>query len=505
MISGAKTSLGIDVSEGRINLALLKQSKNGPKLLKAASGPVPDGAVQNGNIEDAAALARAIKKLVSKNRMGSARATASLPANPMVMQILELPQKVGANVRQYVQGEVKHCAILPGQEVGLDYCGVQAAFKPGVRRALVVAADGRGIDAWGRELNRAGLNVEAIEPGALACIRAFSANVLAKEIDRNVLFVLVSEGAVTLLLFRRGALDLVRVKRPEMAVCETCTMESEKCCACLADEISAIVQFYELETDGQGQQWQVKLFGTTVAEDVQKQMQRLRPNLAQIDMTVSRWEDAYLDTPVAEAGAEQAPSAVAVGLAMKLLDPAGLTPEVNLLPAEQAAAKSARKELLAIGTGAAAVLLAIVATVSLLGMKEDQAHKRIEQNEWTLLPRDTAVLLAERAWLDRQIVEVNDAMARVGATLEAVPHLDWALVLDEVGLAIPQMVRVTGLTNRGSAGLRLEGRALRHEDIRLFVDLLNGREHIASAVLVETKTAGESNELVRYTIDCSLI
>ena len=56
----ARTALGVDISEGLINLALLKQSAKGVELVKTASGPVPDGAIEGGNIQDPAALARAI-------------------------------------------------------------------------------------------------------------------------------------------------------------------------------------------------------------------------------------------------------------------------------------------------------------------------------------------------------------------------------------------------------------------------------------------------------------
>ena len=48
----AKTALGIDLSDGRINLALLEKNKDGVKLLKTATGTIPEGAIENGNIED---------------------------------------------------------------------------------------------------------------------------------------------------------------------------------------------------------------------------------------------------------------------------------------------------------------------------------------------------------------------------------------------------------------------------------------------------------------------
>ena len=61
-----RTALGIDISDSRINLALLRKHGDSVKLLKAAGCPAPEGAIKNGNIENAAALAKAIKKLKAK-------------------------------------------------------------------------------------------------------------------------------------------------------------------------------------------------------------------------------------------------------------------------------------------------------------------------------------------------------------------------------------------------------------------------------------------------------
>jgi len=47
---GIKTSLGIDICEGRINVALLRQFGGEIELVKAASAAVPKGAMANGNI-----------------------------------------------------------------------------------------------------------------------------------------------------------------------------------------------------------------------------------------------------------------------------------------------------------------------------------------------------------------------------------------------------------------------------------------------------------------------
>ena len=88
-----KTALGIDISDGRISLALLKQNANGIELLKAASSPVPDGAVKDGNVEDPVILSQAIKGLRARNKIrGINRTAVSLLTKPAISQILDIPK-----------------------------------------------------------------------------------------------------------------------------------------------------------------------------------------------------------------------------------------------------------------------------------------------------------------------------------------------------------------------------------------------------------------------------
>jgi Tfp pilus assembly PilM family ATPase len=40
---GDKTAAGIDISQDRISIVLLKSGKNGPELVKSVSAPMPQG------------------------------------------------------------------------------------------------------------------------------------------------------------------------------------------------------------------------------------------------------------------------------------------------------------------------------------------------------------------------------------------------------------------------------------------------------------------------------
>ena len=77
-------------------MALLRKKGSSVELVKAASGPVPEGAIKNGNIEDPAMLAKGIKDLKARSRIRIRlrQAAVSLIAKPMLVQIMDAPKQI---------------------------------------------------------------------------------------------------------------------------------------------------------------------------------------------------------------------------------------------------------------------------------------------------------------------------------------------------------------------------------------------------------------------------
>ena len=214
----AKTALGVDISHKQINLALLKKGADGIRLVKTACGPVPADVIKNGVVEKPSALAEAVRILRVKNKMGAHhQAVLSVIGGPALIQILELPESVPANIGEFVRNEVKHCAMLPAGKVTSDFCGLKPQEKSFGRRLLVAAADTQKLTDSAAALERKGLNIVAIEPASLAYVRACYHKRIAKKFDQNLLLAMVREDVLTLHLFRNETLDFVTTKHFEPA------------------------------------------------------------------------------------------------------------------------------------------------------------------------------------------------------------------------------------------------------------------------------------------------
>jgi len=507
-----KTALGIDVSDGRINLALLKKSANSVKLLKSAAAPLPDGAIKDGNIEDAMVLAKAIKKLKAQNRIRSHPTAMSLLANPVLMQILDMPDKTPGNLRQFVRDQVKHYAVLPMNKAAIDFCGVGTTFcnksqkwEPvkstgsGSRRALVVATDNQKLTDVARILRREGLNVDAIEPASLAYIRACYAKKIEKKFDRNLLLAIADGDILTLCLFKNQTLDFIRTKRIEPDI-----EQSDRYFEWLTEEIYTVIQFYELEVLDKRDKWEVTLITNVGNQPVKDETLSLGTNVEGVELKIRTLRTAYLDTPVADTKQSEKPSAIAVGLAMKLLDNSKSGLDINLLPLQVAQAKSTERQVLISANVAGVILFLMILSIGFFNVKVKKVQNDINQKAQAQEKQNMHALLSRQTSLQGQITDVSNEINRLNAVLNAGSFKRWDQILNDIRSAIPRMVRLTRLSCESNSKMLLRGQAVSYEAIHRFVDTLNATELIESALFLGAEEDPKNKNLLMYSIACSL-
>ncbi|MBA7646184.1 hypothetical protein ES703_53946 [subsurface metagenome] len=492
-----KTALGIDISDGRISLALLRQNAKGIKLLKAASSPVPDGAIKDGNVEDPVILAKAIKELKTRNRIRARQAAVSLFVKPVVVQILDTPKGAPTSIGQFVRNELKSYLTLSGREIAFDFCGIKSGQGPG-KRLLAVATDGQKVAELAKICSRAGLNVEVIEPPLLSYTRALYAKKIEGKFDCEVLIAVLQGDVLNLCVFRKQNLDFVRVKD----ISEE-KLEPNKLCHWLADQINSIIQFYDIEVADSSGKWEVIVVAdhTQLPDDAEES---LRVKITGVSLEVRTGESACQDTVIAQNDGPEKASVLAIGLAMGPLDKNGNGLKINLVPPESAEVRVIKKQMGITVTIIVAVLLLMILAGGGLSLTADKVKRGIAQKKQTERSQDTYILLSEQESLDRQIELLSERPARLKDILDSRYSLDWAGILEDVRSRTPGTVRITNLYSKGNTEMHLEGLALSYEVVRLFVEMLNKSEHISSASLTETVREDEGGGLVMYTINCLL-
>ncbi len=505
MKSDAKIALGIDVSETRIDMALLKKEGNGVKLLKTASGPVPEGAIKDGNIENTAVLAKAIKGLKNRIGMQTARTVVSLFAEPTTMQIVDIPRQVPSNIGKFVRDQVKHFAVLLGKRIALDFFAVSGVGSEAglASRVLTVATDGQQVDKLVEMYSRAGITVEAIEPPLLACTRALYAEKIEGKFDSNVLIAVLRDNSLTLCVFRKQTMDFVRTRQ----ISEEKAGQGELC-QWLAGQMNTIIQSYDVEAPLSCRKWEVTVVADCARLPADAQ-EALRANVARTNLQLLTSKDICQATVVSQSrrftNCRRANelSLPAIGLAMKLLDASVCNLGVNLLPPETIRLRATQKRALITANIIAAVLLLMILVVSGPIWKIKKLNESIEDKK-AHLSQSTHSLVEKRESVDEQISTISDKLNRINKILDSHRDAYWPGLLSDIAKKRPKTVCITSLSSGPDYQMSLKGLAISNEDVYLFVDVLNKSEHIDSAVIFETKKDSGNNGLVSYEIRCSL-
>jgi hypothetical protein len=493
---GAKTALGIDISQSRINLVLLKGGAKGVELLKSASAPIPDGAIKEGSIADAGLLVHALRELKVRNKIGwTNHAAISLLCKPVVLQVIDLPKPLPTNVARFAQNEAKRCVALSGKSISFDYCRAGSA-RDGAGRLLVVATDEQQVGQLAGTCSRAGLNVEAIEPPLIACARALYTGRIAGEVESNLLLATLRDDVLSLCVFRGQTLDFVRTKK----ISEE-NLVPGALCEWLAQQMNAVIKFYDFEVADTAQRWEIVVVGDdeVLPADAEQVLTR---SVSTGSVRVRSGQSALQETVFAQSSCKEAVSPVAVGLAMRLLDMDGGNLRVNLAPPESAEVRAVKSHALVTANIVALLMLFMIIAAGALGLMTNRIKQRITQEDRNGRSEALHILLQEQQSLERQLRRLSTRPDQADIASGARDAQDWAKILNDIRARTPQSIQITDLNGKKESKIYMQGLSLSYEAVHLFVDLLNKSGYIESASLIQAERDREVDGMVKYSINC---
>jgi Tfp pilus assembly protein PilN len=500
MMLGAKTSLGIDISDTRISVALVRQVNGQIRLVKAVDGPVPQNAVVDGNIADSAALAKAVKAILAQNKIKRRKAVVSLVAKPILSQILELPEGIPGNLGQFIQSEIKRSPALSGREPVCDFCGVSRSGRKDTGRVFVVATDQEKIASMLRTTGLASVEPLSIEPAILASIRALYAKKIAGKYNSNIVFAFFHGPVLTVCVFRKEELDFIR--RIDL----TAEMDDpDKCIARCKDEINAVVQFYEVEvaSDADGD-WEFIVALNQSAVDADTLDLALQRELGQ-NVHVCSETTIQADTGITVNESITKVSIVALGLAMSPFDVPPQNIKIDLLPIEAEEVKSTKKVALITANVAAVILLGMCLTAGFVRFQLKKTQKVLEERKHSDAVNNVEKLLKKQREVNMQIAELTEKRDGMSEVFNDIDIDNWPEILDEIRKKTPLDLYVTKLACLDSTTFLIEGNALSFNSIRVFAGLLNQSPTIQSATVTERKKNNREQGFITYSIKCSLL
>ena len=494
----SKTALGIDISEHRICVALLKKTASDVKLFRQGQAEVPAGAIADGNITDPVLLGAAIKELLKKSRISARQATVSLVAKPVLTQIMQLPEDLPGNMNLFIRSEIRHCPALAGKEPQHDFCMLKKSVQNDLGRIFVGAVDHDKLTDLLKTCSIAGVDATAIEPPVIAAARAVYNKKISNRYDCNVLVALLHGSVATICVFRKDGLDFVR-----SIELDSSTDNQDTYIDSCEREINSVIQYYDIEVDSAEEKWEILAVlenPTVQANDLEFALQKSFG----LDANVCSSATVYDDTVIAGNNQIEQCSITAAGLAMRNMQVSDMNLAMDLTPLEAEEMKATKKFALIVANIAAVVLLITFILAGILRLQVGKTQKVMEQRKADGAKDNIEQLLSDQRRVNTQIAYLSNKKERMREIFETKEEYLWPQILDDIRRNTPATLYITSISNRDDADLVLRGNAASFKSIHIFADLLGKSQHIQSAVVAQTQKNLHVEGMVTYSITCVL-
>jgi Tfp pilus assembly protein PilN len=516
-----KTALGIDIGRRRLSVALVEKGEQGFRVLAAAGEdlPVPELHPRaHGRL-----LSQLLAQFGRRSHLLEVKAAVALSPDSLVIQLLDLPRRLPSNLGEFVRSELQQYVALSGKVVVSDFCGVGVGAP---KRVLAVAADGDEIQEAIQAYRRTAAQIDAVEPSALAYIRAFVARergllagpdrpaiVRASSVNRDVLIAVLGPHTLTTTVFHKGTLDFVRVRQvPGDA------NTPRLLCVWLAEELKAVVRYYDTQVGSPTPKFTL---GTPVSSpgrerrvclalhDGLYRADDIAPLLAaEAGTKAVRVVDAYepltASGPAAGESPSEGASMVAVGAALTLLEAEGDDLRINLLPQAVVEAKSLARHALLMAIIGVIFFLGVFTLSQFLTRTTRAMDQRIEEARRAGELYTAPALMAKEKLLDQEIARLWGRVEPLRRIMKGRQPMDWPGILGTLRQATPEGVSVTQVQCSDGRSVSVQGLAPSCPAAEAFVRNLESPGLFASVSLMFVQKRQNHTDRLEYRIDCLL-
>lgn len=494
----SNTALGIEISSGHVAMALVRREKRRLILAKGAMVRLPEGVIADGRLTDPSALAKAIAQARCRclGLIGyPGQVGLAIPGHAVKMHLLDMPDPLPPNLRQFVTDEVGQFISIPSEAVVIDYGPIGPKH---VGRLLAGISDGQFITQLLRPCSRAVLNVQVVEPPCLAVLRALTGH--AKSHAGNVLVILVGRHSMQLCVFRAGQLDFVRTQVGLQA-----WEDRQGFLEHVLAQINEVIQFYSVESTNTADHWYIHIIcqdKMVLAEEALQE--RLGSSQIQLEVLTAQQAGQIVQVDCKDPAILNDTTPAAIGVAMGLLVHSDDLPRLNLLPAQILQVRQLTRQL----TLAALAVVVVILCMGLITMGLVRKIRSIEEyiagRHAVAAHGQTAQLVDQQRRLEEQFRQVSRSQQALKQIASTHGRMDLAALLADVRLATPDTVAITRLTV-DTGQMFIDGYASDHGSIKIFIDRLETCRQIGSSSLASA-TAGQvnGNSQVFYRINCTL-
>src|SRR5918912_1777961 len=170
-----RTAIGLDIGTSVVRAVELSFGRNGVTLERFGQLVLPPDAVDDGQVVDAEAVAKSLRKLWSATGLSHKNVILGVANQRVIVRQLELPWMARAELRASLPFQVQDLLPIPVEQAVLDFFPLEELTDGSGNRTLkglLVAAARETVLANVRCAEQAGLRVDAVDLTPFAVLRA---------------------------------------------------------------------------------------------------------------------------------------------------------------------------------------------------------------------------------------------------------------------------------------------------------------------------------------------
>jgi type IV pilus assembly protein PilM len=174
---GPTAPIGLDIGTSAVRAAQVNMARGSPSLLSFGQVPLPTGAVVDGEIRDAGAVAEAISQLWKRAKIRNKRAVIGVANQRVVVRQMDLPYLEEKEFRSALRFQVADHIPMPVEDAELDFQIIEdytTEDQQHMMRVLLVAAATDMVETFVSTVADAGLEPVGVDLTPFAVARAVS-------------------------------------------------------------------------------------------------------------------------------------------------------------------------------------------------------------------------------------------------------------------------------------------------------------------------------------------
>ena len=203
-----KLVVGLDIGSHAIKICQMSLDKDGYKLLHLGSAQVPEGAVEDGMLQEPEEVARIISALYKDLKIKEKKVAISISGYSVIVKKINLAVMTETELEAHIQSEAEQYIPFDIDDVYLVFQDLHTNTQEDDRTdVMLVAAKKEVVDGYLDMLRTAGLKPVIVDVDAFALENAYEANFA---LDENAALIDIGASKMNINIISHGTSTLAR-------------------------------------------------------------------------------------------------------------------------------------------------------------------------------------------------------------------------------------------------------------------------------------------------------